>query len=328
MYTNKTILITGGTGSWGQELTKRLLEFSPKQIRIFSRSELPQVHMSRTFNDSTIKYIIGDIRDESALDQAMKNVDYVFHLAALKHVPICEEYPEEAIKTNILGTRNVIHTAIHNQVQKVIHVSTDKAVAPFNLYGISKSASERLIIQANLLESNTRFTCIRAGNVLGSNGSVIPLFIEQIRTQNKITLTHPDMTRYFLTIQEAIDLLFKASINTFGGETLVMKMPVFRIQDLAEVLIKHYGNESTQIEIIGVRAGEKLHEELLYTYEYAHTYEYNEHYFLVLPTLNIPGLLSHYHETLKQSPLTNEPFTEQLLDKDAIETVLRNAHFI
>lgn len=331
MYTDKIILVTGGTGSWGQELITQLLEKNPKEIRVFSRGELLQVYMERQFQNPKLKFIIGDIRDLTALIDAMKNVNYVFHLAALKHVPICEDQPNEAIKTNILGTRNVIDAAILNQVEKVVEVSTDKAVAPFNLYGMTKSVGERLIIQANLLRSSTQFVCVRAGNVLGSNGSVLPLFINQIKTLNKITLTDEKMTRYFMTLSDAISLLFKSIEHSIGGELFVMKMPVCRIKDLAEVLIAHYGNETTQIEMIGVRPGEKLHEELVYFYELENTYEYDEDYYLVFPTLPIPHLHEHYaqlNDHLKKVALPDNILIEHLLSKEEIETMLRKGDFI
>ena len=177
MFAGKIVLITGGTGSWGYELVRQLLLEEPKEIRIFCRGELAQVKMDREFMNPRLKFIIGDIRDLDSLIEATKNVDYVFHLAALKHVPICELQPNEAIKTNIVGTQNLIKASIINKVTKVIDVSTDKAVDPLNLYGMTKAVGERLIIQANLMSSDTKFVCIRAGNVLGSNGSVVPFFI-------------------------------------------------------------------------------------------------------------------------------------------------------
>ncbi|MCK4528464.1 polysaccharide biosynthesis protein, partial [candidate division WOR-3 bacterium] len=237
MFKNKSIVITGGTGSWGNELTKQLLEKDPKKIIIFSRGELAQVNMQRKFNDVRIEYIIGDVRDFYAVDRLFfnKQVDYVFHLSALKHVPVCENQPQEAIKTNIDGTTNIINAAIKNDIKRVIDVSSDKAVSPTNLYGMTKAVGEKLIIQANTLTAKTDFICVRGGNVLGSNGSVVPLFIDQIKRFNEITVTDGSMTRFFLTLSEAIKLLFQAVENSVGGETYIMNMPAFFISDLAKV---------------------------------------------------------------------------------------------
>lgn len=219
-FDGSRILITGGTGSWGQTLTRMLLEeYNVKEIVVFSRGELQQVLMQRKFKNDKIKFVIGDVRDYEAVKFATKNVDYIFHMAALKHVPICEDHPQEAIKTNITGTTNIVNAAIENRVKKVIDVSTDKAVEPLNLYGMTKAVGEKLIIQANDLSDYTKFVCIRGGNVMGSNGSVIPFFIEQIKSGGPITITDNRMTRFFLTLEEAIHLLFKASIDSIGGET-------------------------------------------------------------------------------------------------------------
>ena len=207
MYEGKTILVTGGTGSWGQELTKKLLAQSPKEIRIFSRNEFLQVNMKRLFDHhEALKFVIGDVRDYQSVNDAMQNVDYVFHLAALKHVPVCEFQPGEALKTNVSGTENIIRASISNRVKKVIDVSTDKAVEPVNFYGMTKSFGEKLMIRANDNSDSTRFVCIRGGNVLGTNGSVVPIFKKQILENKDVTLTSKAMTRFFLSVSEAIDL--------------------------------------------------------------------------------------------------------------------------
>ena len=208
----QTILITGGTGSWGQELTAQLLrEHKPKAIRIYSRGEHKQVEMRRTFSDPKIKFYIGDVRDKSRLVLATREVDVVFHLAALKHVPVCEENPWEAVQTNIVGTQNVIEASIANNVKKVVYVSSDKAVDPFNLYGATKSCGEQLIIDANN-HHTTRFVCIRAGNVIGTNGSVIPLFRDQALNGTHLTVTDDRMTRFFMRRKDAIGLLIKKRV--------------------------------------------------------------------------------------------------------------------
>lgn len=295
MFENKIILITGGTGSWGQELTKQVLGYSPKEIRIFSRGELKQVEMRRSFkNNPKIKFIIGDVRDKHRLIMALKDVDYVFHLAALKHVPVCEDNPWEAVQTNIIGTQNLINAAIDNNVKKVIDVSSDKAVDPLNLYGVSKAAGEKLIIAANKVTSKTKFACIRAGNVIGTNGSVIPLFKEQLTKLNEITITDDRMTRFFMKLEEAIKLVLEAAENSVGGEIFVTKMPACNIVDLADVMIKRLGNSKSLIKNIGIRPGEKLYEVLISRYEVSRAFKFNDKYFVILPQINIPETEEYY----------------------------------
>jgi FlaA1/EpsC-like NDP-sugar epimerase len=297
MFKNKKILIDGGSGSWGNELTTQLLEKTPNKVIIFSRGELAQVNMQRKFNDSRIEYVIGDVRDADAVDRLFqRGIDYIFHLAALKHVPVCENQPQEAIKTNIGGTINLINSAIKYKVKKFIDVSTDKAVSPTNLYGMTKSVGEKLTIQANNLTNDTDFVCIRGGNVLGSNGSVVPYFINQIKTQNRVTITDSTMTRFFLTLPEAISLLFEAAENSVGGETFVMNMPSFYIKDLAKVLVDVYGNEKTVIEEIGIREGEKIHEVLISEHESVNTYKFDENYYVILPSIKINKNYSHLND--------------------------------
>jgi FlaA1/EpsC-like NDP-sugar epimerase len=261
----------------------------PKKIIVFSRGELAQVNMQREFNDPRIKFVIGDVRDIEAIDRVFstENVDYVYALAALKHVPVCENQPQEAIKTNINGMVNLINAAIKCKVKKVIDISSDKAVAPTNLYGFTKAVGEKLTIQANNLTKDTDFVCIRGGNVLGSNGSVVPLFISQIKNKNKITITDGSMTRYFLTLTQAIHLLFQATAESVGGETYVMNMPAFNISDVAKALIEHYGNADTVIEEIGIREGEKMDEELISVHEAKRSYKFSEDYYVILPDIHI-----------------------------------------
>ena len=280
MFKDKVVLITGGSGSWANEMTEQLLKMSVKEVKIYSRGEISQVKMQRKFNNDKLKFVIGDVRDLDAINRVCRDVDYIFHCAALKHVPICEEYPFEAIQTNILGTQNVIKAAINNRVTKVIDVSSDKAAHPTNLYGMTKAVGEKLIIQADGL-SKTKFVCIRAGNVMGSNGSVIPHFIDQIKTKHRVEITHQDMTRYFLTLSEAISLLFTACESDISGANFVMKMPSCKIVDLMNVLIDHYGNGMTEVVTIGEKQGEKLDEVLVTRDESAYTYKYNDNYYVI-----------------------------------------------
>lgn len=293
MYKGKTILITGGTGSWGYELVDQLLTEEPKEIVVFSRNESSQVAMKRKFQDSRLTFCIGDIRDKQALMTACRNVNYVFHLAALKHVPVCEDQPYEALKTNVVGTQHIIDAAIHNEVDKVIYISTDKAANPSNFYGMTKAIGEKLIVYANLLDSNTKFVCVRGGNVLGTSESVIHLFTKQIKENNRITITDKRMTRFFLTMDEAIHLLLKASEEGLGGEIFVMAMPTCRIYDLAEVLIEAIGRKDIDIVEVGVRQGEKIHEILFSDFERQYTVVYDK-YFVILPMVGMPALKEVY----------------------------------
>ncbi|MGL4737871.1 MAG: polysaccharide biosynthesis protein [Cellulosilyticaceae bacterium] len=330
MYKDQVILVTGGTGSWGNELVTQLLTKQPKEIIIFSRGELSQVQMQRRFNDKRLRFIIGDIRDYEAVLEATKGVNYIFHLAALKHVPVCENQPNEAIKTNIIGTKNLIEASIKNKVTKVIDVSTDKAVDALNLYGMTKAVGERLIIQANQLSSDTKFVCIRAGNVLGSNGSVVPLFISQIQRYNEVTLTDTNMTRYFMTLKEAIGLLFEAAEKSVGGEIFVMKMPACKITDIANILIAAYGNAQTTIKDIGMRPGEKLDEVLVSEYEAPHTYSYNDTYYLIAPTLEIDTVSAYYgdFEMFNKVSFKRYSSKDELMNIEEISKMLEDGRFI
>ena len=326
IFDNSRILITGGTGSWGQTLTRMLLErYNPKEIIIFSRGELQQVLMQRKFQNPKIRYIIGDVRDYEAIKFATIGVDYIFHMAALKHVPICEEQPQEAIKTNITGTNNIVNASILNGVKKVIDVSTDKAVEPINLYGMTKAVGEKVIIQANDLSDHTKFVCIRGGNVMGSNGSVIPYFIEQIKAGGPITITDFRMTRFFLTLEEAISLLFKAAEDSIGGETFVMNMPACHITEVAEILMEKYGN--VEINEIGGRPGEKLDEMLISKHESSMAYCYDKNYFVILPTKYNNELHKKYKD-LEKFP--HEEFSSNTIrmSKHEIKDMLKKGKFI
>lgn len=324
------VLLTGGTGSWGNELVRQLIDNSNiSRITIYSRGEHRQVEMKRNFSKyaSKLRFIIGDVRDLEKLKIAMKGVDKVYHMAALKHVPVCEENPWEAVQTNIVGTNNVIEAAIQNDVNRVVFISTDKAVDPLNLYGVTKSCAEKLIINANLMTENTEFVCLRAGNVLGTNGSVVPLFIEQIKKTNSITLTHPDMTRFFLRVEDAIKLVLKAEKDAIGGEITVVKMPACKISDLAEVMIEEFGNKDTKVNVIGIRPGEKLHEVLVSRYEADKAIAQGE-WFQIMPMLNIPKLQEKI-ASIKQSDLSDEysSLNADQLTKEGIKKLLQLGGF-
>jgi UDP-N-acetylglucosamine 4,6-dehydratase len=326
MFDNKRVLITGGTGSWGQTLTRMLLDqYNVKEIVIFSRGELQQVIMQRRFKDRRLKFVIGDVRDFESVRFAMRDVDYVFHLAALKHVPVCEDHPQEAIKTNIIGTTNVVNAAIENKVDKVIDVSTDKAVEPLNLYGMTKAVGEKLIIQANNLSHHTRFVCVRGGNVMGSNGSVIPYFVEQIRQGGPVTITDREMTRFFLTLEEAIQLLFRAAEHSQGGETFVMNMPACRIQDVAQVLMNNLGQ--VDITEMGAKPGEKLDEMLISHHEAPLSYCFDNNYYVILPS-NASDELKARYRMCKPFPHAEFSSRTELMDLSSIKTMLIKGGFL
>ena len=309
------VLITGGTGSWGQELIRQLLLLeNTVSITVFSRNEYNQVMTQRKFNNRKLSFVIGDVRDSEAVGKVCEDIDVVFHLAALKHVPICEQQPEEAIKTNILGTLNIIKGALQYGVRKVIDVSTDKSCAPNNLYGMTKAVGEKLILNANT-RRRTEFVCIRAGNVLGSAGSVVPLFIDQIKKNNRMTVTDKNMTRYFMSLPEAISLVLEAANLKVNGELLVMKMPSCNIYKLAEVMKTVFGQHDTDIQIVGARPGEKVHEMLISESEALNAYEYSNHYYIVSESpLDLSKVSFNYYSSNSQ-PLLDEEGIRDLLIK-------------
>ncbi len=333
MFTDKRILLTGGSGSWGRELTKQLLTKNVKEIIIYSRGEIAQVDMQRTFDNPLITYVIGDVRDVNAVDRLFqREIDYVFHLAALKHVPICENMPQEAIQTNIIGTTNVINASIKYKVKKFIDVSTDKAVDPINLYGMTKGVGERLTIQANCLTKDTDFICIRGGNVLGTNGSLIPYVIEQIKTKNKVIVTNPKMTRFFLTLPVAIKLVLDSIEWGVGGETYVLNMPSFYIGDVIDVLVEHYGDYKTIIDIRGSKEGEKTHEVLISAHELSRTHYVDANYWVIYPQLNTGRVYFHIWDHpeygMRGTPLIIISSQTNLHTKEFLKELLKQGGFL
>jgi len=282
MFENKKILITGGTGSLGRALTKRLLAEKVDVIRIFSRNENKQVTMQSEFNDDRLRFLIGDVRDLPRLQRALDGIDIVFHTAALKHVPVIEYNPFEAINTNVIGSRNVVEACLSENVEKVIGVGTDKAVSPLNTYGATKLLMEKLFVTASnyLSDKNkTKFISLRYGNVLGSSGSVIPKFIEQIKSNKKITITDPGMTRFSITMDEALDFIVDSTISGHGSEVFVPKLRSYKIDDVKIVLQELLGN--TGEEKIPVRQGEKFHETLINIDEARTTLESESKYIIL-----------------------------------------------
>tara|TARA_B100001146_G_C16189847_1_gene438583 strand:+ start:598 stop:1584 length:987 start_codon:yes stop_codon:yes gene_type:complete len=262
MFKNQTLLITGGTGSFGNAVLEIFLNSDIKEIRIFSRDEKKQDDMRRIYQSSKIKYILGDVREKESISNAMIGADLVFHAAALKQVPSCEFYPIEAVKTNILGTENVLNSAIENEIQKVICLSTDKAVYPINAMGVSKAMMEKVFVAKSRVSGKTKIVGTRYGNVMASRGSVIPLFHSQILNNKPITITEPNMTRFMMTLKNAVDLVLFAFKNGNSGDIFVQKSPSSTIEDLAKTLKKIY-NSKVKVKTIGIRHGEKMHETLL-----------------------------------------------------------------
>jgi len=277
MFDGKTILITGGTGSFGHKYTQTLLtRYKPKKIIIYSRDELKQYEMQQRFNQSCMRYFIGDVRDGERLVRAMHGVDYVIHAAALKQVPAAEYNPTECIRTNINGAENVINAAIDCNVDKVIALSTDKAANPVNLYGATKLASDKLFIAANNMVGGAkpRFSVVRYGNVVGSRGSVVPFFQQLIEKGTEhLPVTHQDMTRFWISLQQGVDFVLKNFERMLGGEVFVPKIPSIRIADLAKAMAP-----DLPIEIVGIRPGEKLHEMMCPGDMSYHTFEFTDHY--------------------------------------------------
>ncbi|QBL09873.1 UDP-N-acetylglucosamine 4,6-dehydratase (inverting) [Rheinheimera sp. D18] len=283
MFNGKTILITGGTGSFGHKYTETLLtRFKPKKIIIYSRDELKQYEMQQKFNQSCMRYFIGDVRDERRLILATRGVDFIIHAAALKQVPAAEYNPMECIKTNINGAEHVINAAIENSVEKVIALSTDKAANPVNLYGATKLASDKLFIAANNISggSKPRFSVVRYGNVVGSRGSVVPFFQQLINNNSDhIPITHLEMTRFWISLQQGVDFVLKNFERMLGGEIFVPKIPSIRIVDLAKAMAPNI-----PIKEVGIRPGEKLHEMMCPGDMSYHTYEFDDH-FVIAPAI-------------------------------------------
>lgn len=279
MFVDKILLITGGTGSFGNAVLKRFLETDVKEIRIFSRDEKKQEEMRIAQNNSKLKFYIGDVRDYDSICQAMKGVDYVFHAAALKQVPSCEFYPMEAVRTNIMGTENVMNAATANGVKRLVVLSTDKAVYPINAMGISKAMTEKLMVaKARMqLEGETVLCATRYGNVMASRGSVIPLFVSQLKEGKPLTVTDPNMTRFLMSLEDSVDLVLYAYEHGKQGDIFVQKAPASTVADLAQAL-KEVFVKDNEIRIIGTRHGEKLYESLISREEMAHAQDLGGYY--------------------------------------------------
>lgn len=327
------LLITGGTGSFGNAVLNGYLNDSKySEIRIFSRDEKKQDDMRHLLKSDKVKFFIGDVRDEHSLQYAMEGVDYIFHAAALKQVPSCEFYPIEAVKTNVQGTENVLNAAIRNGVEKVICLSTDKAAYPINAMGISKAMMEKVAVAKSRVAHSTTITTTRYGNVMASRGSVIPLFIQQIKQGSPLTITNPEMTRFMMSLEQAVDLVFFAFEHGKSGDLFVQKAPAATIHQLAEVLLDLF-NAKNEIKVIGTRHGEKLYETLLTSEERLKSEDLGD-YYRITPDdrdLNYAKYFSegdskvqdiedyHSHNTYR---LTNEELKERLLELEYVRTEL------
>ncbi|KYH34827.1 UDP-N-acetylglucosamine 4,6-dehydratase (inverting) [Clostridium tepidiprofundi DSM 19306] len=333
-YTDKKILVIGGTGTIGQGLVKELVKQKPNVIRIFSRDEYKQYIMEQELDHvSEFRYLIGDVRDYDRVNRAMNDIDIVFNLAAMKHVPSCEYNPTEAIKTNIQGMENVIKAALNNNVEAVIFTSSDKAINPPNTYGATKLLAEKLVQAANFSKGNcrTKFVAVRFGNVMGSRGSVIPLFKKQIEEYRKVTITDKEMTRFMMTLSQAVKLIIDVGEKSVGGEVFILKMPVIKLQHLAEVIIEETCNkldlkkEEIDIKTIGLRAGERRFEELMTVQESELAFDLGNMY-AVLPSYSYTNELYSEEKRVKVgsynsndiNPISKESVRELLIKEGLI----------
>ncbi|HCB7234859.1 TPA: polysaccharide biosynthesis protein, partial [Escherichia coli] len=328
---NKTLLITGGTGSFGNAVLQRFLNTEINEIRIFSRDEKKQDDMRKHFKSDKLKFYIGDVRDYQSVSNAMRGVDYIYHAAALKQVPSCEFYPLEAVKTNVLGTENVLEAAITHGVKRVVCLSTDKAVYPINAMGISKAMMEKVIVakSRNLTHTNTTICCTRYGNVMASRGSVIPLFIRQVVNGEAITITDPNMTRFMMTLDDAVDLVLYAFEHGRNGDIFVQKAPAATIDVLVKALLDIMNEPRHPINVIGTRHGEKQYEALCSREEMFVAQEEGNYY--RVPADNRDLNYSKYYEYGDKNLSLVEDYNShntQQLDIEGMKTLLRKLDFI
>ncbi|MDQ1298053.1 MAG: UDP-N-acetylglucosamine 4,6-dehydratase/5-epimerase [Campylobacterota bacterium] len=326
MFKGKTLLITGGTGSFGNAVLRRFLDTDIKEIRIFSRDEKKQDDMRKQYNNPKLKFYLGDVRDSNSIKDAMRGVDFVFHAAALKQVPSCEFYPMQAVKTNVIGTENVLYEAIDAGVKKVIVLSTDKAVYPINAMGVSKAMMERVAVakSRNLDDNETMIAVTRYGNVMASRGSVIPLFIDQIRKGQEITITDPAMTRFMMSLDQAVELVLFAFENGHNGDIFVQKAPAATIELLAHTLTNMLNRPEHSIKIIGTRHGEKLYETLLTKEEMVHAVDMGEYYRIPADTrdLNYNKYFEEGEEVVTQAHEYHSHNTHRLNEEELKQMLL------
>jgi len=325
VFKDKKILITGGTGSLGQALSKRLLTLGADTIRIYSRNESKQIEMESKFKDKRLRFLLGDVRDLNRLTRALEDIDYVFHAAALKHVPKIEYNPFESINTNVLGSQNVIEACLHANVEKAVCIGTDKAVSPLNTYGATKLLMEKLFVTANNYldpeKHKTKFIAVRYGNVFGSSGSVIPKFIELIKNKQKITITDPNMTRFSITMEQALDFILNATQSGKGSEIFVPDIKSYSILTLRDALSEIF----TKIddEVVGIRPGEKLHEVLINKEEIRYTWKFNNMYMItnpLYPLFNVDSIEKLYNgiKKVQNSELYSSDIAEKISKKEMV----------
>ncbi len=331
MLDNKIILITGGTGSFGSTFLSKITAYNPKEIRILSRDEKKQDDLRKKFNDVRIKFFIGDVRDINSIEYAIRGCDYIFHAAALKQVPSCEFFPIEAVKTNVNGTYNVVSTAIRYKVDKIVCLSTDKACYPINAMGISKAMMEKVALAESRNSDHTKVCVTRYGNVMASRGSVIPLFIHQLKNNKPLTITSSEMTRFLMSLDEAVDLVLYALENGNNGDLYVQKSPASSVGDLASAVIKLF-NSNSEIKNIGIRHGEKLHETLLTSEEFAKSEEYDNYFKVPLDSRDLNYnvnskvkneiQLDHDYNSFKTKQLNVDEIISKLLELSYIQDLI------
>ena len=324
MFNNKILLVTGGTGSFGNAIVSRFIKTKIKEIRIFSRDELKQDNMRKLYNNEKLKFYIGDVRDQNSVDDVMRDVDYMFHAAALKQVPSCEFHPMQAVKTNIVGTENVLNSAINAGVKKVIVLSTDKAVYPINAMGISKAMMERVVVAKGRNVAETMIAVTRYGNVIASRGSVIPLFINQLRSGAPITITNPKMTRFMMSLDQAVELVLFAFENGKSGDIFVQKAPATTIELLANTIKDIIGRPKHEVKTIGTRHGEKLYETLLTKEEMVKAIDMGEYFRIPADTrdLNYNKFFEEGEEVLNDAGEYHSHNTHRLNEGELTDLLL------
>jgi len=329
LYDGKKILITGGTGSLGNALTEKLLETDVDTVRIFSRDELKQTQMKVKYNDKRLRFIIGDVRDKIRISRALEDINIVIHAAALKNVPVIEYNPFEAVKTNVYGTQNVIEGCLDNGIELALGIGTDKAVSPFNTYGSTKLLMERLFISANYYKGfhKINFLGVRYGNVMGSRGSIVPTLINQVISNEKITITDLEMTRFNITMNGSLKLIFRILKNGCGGEVFVPKLKAYKVADMKDALLDLLDRKN-EIQIIGVRPGEKFHETLINSDEIRNTYENQDDYIIFDKNHQFPEASCLTEE--QRTSLTEEYSSNhvELLSKNEIKEILVNENLV
>ena len=331
LFEGKKVLITGGTGSLGKALTKKILETDVDTIRIFSRDELKQVEMQADFNDERLRFLIGDVRDKERIFRALEDIDIVLHTAALKHVPVAEYNPFEAVKTNVYGTQNVIDTCIDKNIKAAIAIGTDKAVSPLNTYGATKLLMERLFIAANYYKGRHRkdlkFLCVRYGNVLGSRGSILPIILKQIQMKKKITITDPSMTRFNITMNQALNLVFRALENGVGGQVFIPKLKAYKVGDMKDAILDLLDSKN-ETEMISIRPGEKSHEILINRDELRKTFETKEDYVIYEKQIQNQEVIKS--QGLVETNRTDEYSSDKVisLTKNEIKDILKQENLL